>query len=287
MRRLFPLFVLLLSFLLASFGVAQAQPEYRLGLLIYNVWLRPTAPAPAEGATPQPPLPGTVTSAYMTIENTTDRDYQLVGVDIVFAEMSMLHQTTVDDAGVARMRMISALNIPAGETVQLAPVGYHAMLMNLTRDLYPDETISLILTFANDFGTFDRVVGAVVTDLPPADDGLIVADAEGAPSHTYGYKLGVFIDNRTDQAETLIGISSGANGIGIITDASPTLRDADEIPFEPLEIAPHTQIRLAPEATYVYVSGVEPRPTDALPLTLIFASGKTITVAAPIFGAVS
>ena len=64
-------------------------------MLIYNVWVRPTAPAPAEGATPEAPLPGTVTGAYMTIENTGSSDYQLVSVDADdLAEMTMLHQMT-------------------------------------------------------------------------------------------------------------------------------------------------------------------------------------------------
>ena len=56
MRRFLPLLILFLP-LLASLGVAQAQTLAPYSdLLIYNVWVRPTAAAPAEGATPEPPL---------------------------------------------------------------------------------------------------------------------------------------------------------------------------------------------------------------------------------------
>src|SRR5215216_2109718 len=108
---------LIILALLASFSVAQAQDTQPTGLLIYNVWVRPTAPAPADGATPEPPLPGTVSGAYMTIENTGTTDFKLVGISDDFAEMTMLHQMTVDAKGVMRMHMIDSLDIPAGQTV--------------------------------------------------------------------------------------------------------------------------------------------------------------------------
>src|SRR5690349_20777295 len=96
---------LIILLLLASFGVAQAQSDATTanapaGLLIYNVWVRPTAPEPADGATPEPPLPGTVSGAYMTIENTSQIDYKLLGVSDSIAEMTMLHEMTLDDKGV-------------------------------------------------------------------------------------------------------------------------------------------------------------------------------------------
>src|SRR6185503_11901954 len=105
---------LIICLLLASFGVAQAQTEAvevaqpPSGLLIYNVWVRPTAPSPADGATPEPPLPGTVSGAYMTIENTSSVNYQLVGVSDTIAEMTMLHQMTMNDKGLMQMHMIAS-----------------------------------------------------------------------------------------------------------------------------------------------------------------------------------
>ena len=111
MARVRVIFFLLLA--LAVFGGAQAQEALTFetsGLLIYNVWVRPTAGAPAEGAnangaTPEPPIPGTVTGAFMTIENTSSTDYQLVGVASDLAEMTHVHETTTSGE-MSGMRMI-------------------------------------------------------------------------------------------------------------------------------------------------------------------------------------
>ena len=134
---------------------AQVRASEPLDLLIYNVWVRPTAPAPADGATPEAPIPGTVTGAYLTIENTGTRDYQLVGASSDLAAMTDIHQSTMDN-GVMRMRQIDSLDIPAGETVTLAPSGYHVMLMDVTRDVYPGQAIPLTLTFADSNGATFR-----------------------------------------------------------------------------------------------------------------------------------
>src|SRR5205823_4516935 len=104
--------------------------------------------APADGATPEPPLPGTVSGAYMTIENVSQTDYKLVSVSDTIAEMTMLHQMTLDSKGVMRMHIIDSLDIPAGQTVTLDTNGYHAMLMNVSEDIYPGDAIPLTMIFA-------------------------------------------------------------------------------------------------------------------------------------------
>src|SRR5829696_5125375 len=144
---------------------AQGAPTFASsGLRIYNVWVRPTAPELAEGAIPEPPLPGTTTGAYMTIENPSNTDYQLVAVSTDAAEMTHVHETMME-GDLARMRMIGALDIPAGETVMFAPLGFHAMLMNATRDIYPGDAVALMLTFADSAGTtFDVLIAAYATD---------------------------------------------------------------------------------------------------------------------------
>lgn len=45
------------------------------------------------------------------------------------------------------MREIEALDIPAGETVSLAPGGYHLMLLDLAADLEPGQEFDLTLEF--------------------------------------------------------------------------------------------------------------------------------------------
>ena len=195
--------------LLICFGsVVQAQDESRSALLVYNAWVRPTAPALDANATPEPPLPGTVTGAFMLIENTSDQDYTLVSVSDDFAAMTQLHSTSMD-GGVMKMQMVDGIDIPAGETVALKSGGYHVMLMNVTRDLYPDTAVALTLTFADASGaTFSIPVGAIVTDFPPEASPLITANAQAIINSDGGLDFSFTIDNQGDQADSLIGYST-------------------------------------------------------------------------------
>ncbi|MFN8448685.1 MAG: copper chaperone PCu(A)C [Anaerolineae bacterium] len=276
--RIVPLILLVL----ATFGVAQAQFINPPELLIYDVWVRPTAPEPADGATPEAPIPGTVTGAYLTIENVSDTDYQLVGISAGFAEMSMLHQSTVDDKGVMRMQMVmGGLDIPAGEMVQLAPGGYHAMLMNVTADVYPGEAVPLTLTFADASGaTFDRVVGAIATDFPPEDDGLIVANAlaQRDPADPYSLDVSLVIDNRGDEADMLTGVAS-------IPTTTPNLTQFvrnDSNDPDTVEIPAQAQTVFSMTGAIIRDNSLAQTPITVFPLTLSFQSGRSQTIAVPI-----
>jgi copper(I)-binding protein len=45
------------------------------------------------------------------------------------------------------MEPVARLEIPAGGTVQLAPGGYHIMLIGLTKDLNVGDTVQVTLKF--------------------------------------------------------------------------------------------------------------------------------------------
>lgn len=49
------------------------------------------------------------------------------------------------DGSVMKMREIPGLELPAGQTVELKPGGYHLMLMDLKRPLKEGETVALSL----------------------------------------------------------------------------------------------------------------------------------------------
>ena len=85
-------------------------------------------------------------AAYMTITNNGDEDDTLVEVQADFANVTELHETTIED-DVAQMRMVGEFEIPAGETIELAPAGKHVMLMDLQSDLVMDESVELTLIF--------------------------------------------------------------------------------------------------------------------------------------------
>lgn len=83
---------------------------------------------------------------YVTIQNNGNTDDRLTGIETPVAGMPMLHETVMTD-GVASMPHATAIDIPAGETVSLAPGGYHGMLMDLEEELKEGESFPMTLQF--------------------------------------------------------------------------------------------------------------------------------------------
>ena len=83
---------------------------------------------------------------YVEITNTGSSDDALVGIATPAAGMPMLHETVVTD-GVASMPHAMSVPVPAGQTVHLAPGGYHGMLMGLTTALKAGDRFPITLTF--------------------------------------------------------------------------------------------------------------------------------------------
>ena len=88
-----------------------------------------------------------VAAAYFTVENEGNADDKLLSVTTSISGHTMIHQTVVDDRGVASMEMIDALVIPAGKSVELKPGGTHVMLMDLKEPVTDKDSIELDLKF--------------------------------------------------------------------------------------------------------------------------------------------
>ena len=86
-------------------------------------------------------------AAYLSITNhgvTADR---LLAVESSLARKTELHTMDVTN-GVMKMRQIDdGIAIPPGKTVQLAPGGFHVMLIGLKAPLNADENYQVTLTF--------------------------------------------------------------------------------------------------------------------------------------------
>ena len=140
MKSKIVIFVLLLATLLVSAcGAASGE------LTIQDAWARP-ANTGENGA------------AYFIIENGTASDDSLMSVSSDIATAAEVHMSMADANGVMSMQMQDAVIIPAGEPVEFKPGGLHVMLINLTRDLKPGETITLKLNF--------KETGNVVVEVP-------------------------------------------------------------------------------------------------------------------------
>jgi periplasmic copper chaperone A len=110
-----------------------------------------------------------VGGGFLVIENTGDTDDRLVSATSAAAPDVQIHEMGMD-GDVMRMRQLpDGLPIPAGETVTLAPGGYHLMFMQITQPFVEGETVPVTLTFEK-AGTVDielPVMGAAA-DAPAA-----------------------------------------------------------------------------------------------------------------------
>jgi copper(I)-binding protein len=81
------------------------------------------------------------------------------------AGVALVHHMEMD-SGVMKMRPDPSLNIPAGQTIELDPTGYHVMLMELTQELKQGSSVPITLTFKDGKGATQTVtVQAVVRPL--------------------------------------------------------------------------------------------------------------------------
>ena len=102
--------------------------------VVSDAWARATPPGTTVGA------------AYMTIQGSKEAD-RLVDASSDRAAMVHLHSVEEKD-GVAKMRAIDAVEIPAGQRVTLAPKSTHVMLMGLDGPLVAGQTFVVTLHFA-------------------------------------------------------------------------------------------------------------------------------------------
>lgn len=114
-------------------GPACAQDVKAGTILIEHAWARAAATANS--------------AAYLTLENAGTEPDRLIGVATVAARSAELHSSSVDAQGVASMRPVQAVELPAGGQAQLAPGGLHIMLMGLTQPLEVGQHFPLSLTF--------------------------------------------------------------------------------------------------------------------------------------------
>jgi copper(I)-binding protein len=129
--------VVLGGFLALFIAVANAgQPhQYKLGPLeIDTPWSR-TTPGDAPNGV-----------IYVTIKNTGAEPDRLTGVESPAADQTQIHDMKVE-GDVSSMWLIGELDVPAGQTVALAPDHAHIMLVGLKKPLEVGQTFPLTLTF--------------------------------------------------------------------------------------------------------------------------------------------
>ena len=124
---------LLTATLLLACGALHAQP-----VEVHDAWARSTVKG-QKGS-----------GAFMNIK--AKEGVKLVGVSSPVAGVAEVHEMKMD-GDIMKMRAVPALELPAGQTVELKPGGYHVMLMELKQPLTQGSKVPLTLYFKNAQGT--------------------------------------------------------------------------------------------------------------------------------------
>ena len=121
----------------------------------------------ANGAWARATVPGQhATGAFMSL--TAPQGARLVGAASPVAGLTEIHEMKMQ-GNVMTMRAVDAVDLPPGRTVQLAPGGYHLMLMDLQRALVVGEQIRVELRFeTRDRRAFTQPIEVEVRRSAPA-----------------------------------------------------------------------------------------------------------------------
>jgi copper(I)-binding protein len=121
------------------------------GIQVVRAWAR----APAGGGP---------AAMYFTLHDFGPAD-RLTSVSTDAAGMAMLHESS-EANGMDSMRMLAAIDLPAGGTVTMRPGGLHVMLMDMNRVLAAGQTLHATLTFDH-----APPITVAVPVLPPGSPG--------------------------------------------------------------------------------------------------------------------
>lgn len=142
MKALIPLFFFAL---LAACGAPPAEHSpsqaQAAALVIEDAWAAPT------------PSGVDVSAGYLTIANGTAGADRLLSATSPRAERVEVHEMVMDGA-VMQMRPVAQLEVPAGQSMQLAPGGAHLMFYGVSEPFAEGQSIPVQLVFET-AGTID------------------------------------------------------------------------------------------------------------------------------------
>jgi hypothetical protein len=120
--------------LIVGTGYAMAHEFTSKGVTVAHPWARAT------------PGGAKVGGAYLEIKAAVGRGDRLIAAKSPVAGAAELHNHIMDN-GIARMRRVDAIVVPAGKSVVLKPGGFHLMLTDLKAPLREGDLLKLTLVF--------------------------------------------------------------------------------------------------------------------------------------------
>ncbi len=115
------------ALLLSAVSAAACEPAK---LEVSDAWTRLAPPG------------APVMAGYASVKNAGTEARQIVSARSPDFDRVKMHSMSMDD-GVMRMRKLDHLDLPAGESVELAPGGLHLMLFGPKREFAADDKIVL------------------------------------------------------------------------------------------------------------------------------------------------
>jgi len=120
----------LLSAVIALCSVALTSAPAQAQVTVDHAWARATVPGQK------------VAGVYLEIR--AEEPAKLVGVRSPAAGSAEIHSMS-NEGGVMKMRRLEQLDLPAAQTVRLAPGGNHIMLLDIKRPLQPGARVPVVL----------------------------------------------------------------------------------------------------------------------------------------------
>ena len=133
MRAWWPVPVLSIAFACVSPSVDSHEFTSK-GVTVAHPWARAT------------PGGARVGSVYLEVRAQRDRGDKLIAARSPVAGSAEIHSHVMEQ-GIAKMRRVDAVAVPAGQSIVLRPSGYHIMLMDLKQPLNEGDLAKVTLVF--------------------------------------------------------------------------------------------------------------------------------------------
>ena len=128
---------------LALIAALACSMAYAQNIEIKDAWVRASVPGQK------------ATGAFMKIK--AKESVRLVSVASPAAAVAEIHEMKMQGEVMTMRAVAGGLDIAAGKTVELAPGGYHLMLMDLKAPLAKDSSVPLTLVFKDAKGVESRM----------------------------------------------------------------------------------------------------------------------------------
>jgi len=124
----------ILTLSLGMLPLAHAADFTAGSLNLNDLWVRGSVPGQTNGA------------GYLQIENPSAVADRLISAQSEAATRVELH-TVITENGVAKMRQVQGVDIPAKGSAKLAPGGFHVMFLQLTGPFKQGDSVPVVLKF--------------------------------------------------------------------------------------------------------------------------------------------